>query len=108
MTPRASSEAAREGTVDLRPPQTRLARAADRLGVFEIPAHRVGAAARVETFQRDARFRRLLALADLLATAIGLLIVVDLSGADQLRPAALMALPAVVVMNKLLGLYDRD
>jgi exopolysaccharide biosynthesis polyprenyl glycosylphosphotransferase len=107
MTPRVSSEAAREETVDLRP-QTRLARAADRLGVFEIPAHRGGAAARVETFQRDARFRRLLALADLLATAVGLLIVVELSGADQLRPAALMALPAVVVMNKLLGLYDRD
>src|SRR4051794_18839794 len=108
MTPRASSQAAQEQTVDLRPQPRKLGRASDRLGLFEIPAHRVRDAARDETFQRDARFRRLLALADLLATAVGLLLVVELSAADQLRPVAILALPAVVVMNKLLGLYDRD
>ena len=108
MTPRASGEAARGQTVDLRSQPRKLGRAADRLGLFEIPARRVRETARVDTFRRDARFRRLLALADVLATAVALLVVVELSGGDQLRPAALIALPAVVAMNKLLGLYDRD
>ena len=57
---------------------------------------------------RDTLFRRLLGLADLLAGAVGLLVAVSLSPRDSIRFAALIALPAIVAMSKVIGLYDRD
>jgi exopolysaccharide biosynthesis polyprenyl glycosylphosphotransferase len=56
---------------------------------------------------RDALFRRLLALADLAAAFIGLLII----GAATRRgavPASLAAAPLIVVLAKIAGRYDHD
>jgi exopolysaccharide biosynthesis polyprenyl glycosylphosphotransferase len=83
-----------------------LGRAADRLGLFEVPTVETDAA-QAELLARDTRFRRLLALADAVAAAVALF-VVSLPNLDYLQPAALVALPAIVLMAKAMGLYDRD
>ncbi|MFL5868110.1 MAG: sugar transferase [Thermoleophilaceae bacterium] len=58
---------------------------------------------------RDRRYRRLLVVADLVAIAAALVICVPLLGdRDQVAPVALVALPLVVFLSKVLGLYDRD
>src|SRR4051794_26721418 len=55
------------------------------------------------------RYRRLLVVADLVAIAAALVICVPLLGdRDQVAPVALVALPLVVFLSKVLGLYDRD
>ena len=84
-----------------------VGRAADTLGIFEVPLQRVDEETSHAVTTRDAIFRRLLALADLLATATALLVVVQLAGHD-LQPAALITLPSVLLLGKLLGLYERD
>ncbi len=59
-------------------------------------------------YKRDALFRRSLIAADLLAASVaGYFAVVLVSGAS-IQPGMLVALPLVVVVGKLLGLYDRD
>src|SRR5262249_50950836 len=58
--------------------------------------------------RRDAVFRRSLALADLVAAALALLVCVPLIGQEALEPAVLLALPLVVLAGKLIGIYDRD
>ena len=59
-------------------------------------------------YRRDAIYRRSLIVADLLAAAVaGYFAVVAVAGAS-LQPSMLLALPVVVVLGKLLGLYDRD
>jgi exopolysaccharide biosynthesis polyprenyl glycosylphosphotransferase len=59
--------------------------------------------------RRDAIFRRTLALADLAGTYLALLTVVILAGGTPpLRPAAVLLAPFVLVLNKVIGLYDRD
>ena len=60
-----------------------------------------------ETRRRDARFRRALASADLLASGAVIVMVVAGIGAG-LRPAAVLLLPLVVALAKVAGLYDRD
>jgi exopolysaccharide biosynthesis polyprenyl glycosylphosphotransferase len=83
------------------------ARAADRFGVAgELP--RVSSPTRAEIRGRDALFRRLLAFADVLAAAIAVLVAVYAAGFDQLRPGALLLAPTVMVLSKVLDLYDRD
>jgi exopolysaccharide biosynthesis polyprenyl glycosylphosphotransferase len=57
---------------------------------------------------REAVFRRSLAVADLLATCSAVLLCVVLLGHRSLEPPALIALPLVVVLGKVVGLYDRD
>jgi exopolysaccharide biosynthesis polyprenyl glycosylphosphotransferase len=57
--------------------------------------------------RRDATFRRLLALADLAGAAGGLLII-DLMTGHGFDAAGLVALPLIVVIAKVMGLYDRD
>jgi hypothetical protein len=57
---------------------------------------------------RDRTFRRMLMYADLLATSVALLFAVWLLGDDQLTPMSVLALPLVVGVSKLKGLYDRD
>jgi exopolysaccharide biosynthesis polyprenyl glycosylphosphotransferase len=57
---------------------------------------------------RDALYRRLLAAADIAAAGLALLIFVGGLGPDQLRLTALLALPIVVLVSKVIGLYDRD
>src|SRR4051812_40373678 len=57
---------------------------------------------------RDRLYRRSLALADLAATTLAMLVVVGLLRGDGLEPSSLLILPLVVVLAKLHGLYDRD
>jgi len=59
-------------------------------------------------YRRDAIYRRALALADVAAAGIAVLIGVPILGQDSLNPAALLALPLVLVVGKVTGLYDRD
>ena len=60
--------------------------------------------------RRSARSRRSLAVADVVSAAVALVVSVQILGHDNgLRPgAALAALPLVVSLAKLAGLYDRD
>jgi exopolysaccharide biosynthesis polyprenyl glycosylphosphotransferase len=57
---------------------------------------------------RDAVYRRSLAVADVLSAAVAVSVVATVFGHDSLRPAALLALPLLVLLSKLVGLYDRD
>jgi exopolysaccharide biosynthesis polyprenyl glycosylphosphotransferase len=70
----------------------------------EIPEGHLRAAA----YRREAIYRRALALADVVAAGIAVLIGVPILGQDALNPAALLALPLVLVVGKITGLYDRD
>src|SRR4051794_4389065 len=56
----------------------------------------------------EALHRRLLGMADVLATTIALFVVIDLLGDDRPAPAALLVTPLVVVLFKVAGLYHRD
>ncbi len=59
---------------------------------------------------RDAVFRRLLAVADIIARYQALVfavLVVD-GGTAHLRPTAILLAPFVVLVSKIVGLYDRD
>jgi exopolysaccharide biosynthesis polyprenyl glycosylphosphotransferase len=60
------------------------------------------------TFRRDTLYRRSLALADALSAAVALVVGVLLLGSDSVSPGALAAIPAVVLVGKVAGLYDRD
>ncbi len=57
---------------------------------------------------REALSRRSLAVADVLAAAVALVVCVNVLGSDSLRPIALLALPLIIVAGKAHGLYDRD
>jgi lipopolysaccharide/colanic/teichoic acid biosynthesis glycosyltransferase len=57
---------------------------------------------------REAIFRRGLAVADVLAASVALLVCVNVVGHDVLHWEALLALPLIVVAGKAHGLYDRD
>lgn len=70
----------------------------------EIPEGRL----RDATYRRDAIYRRTLALADVASAAIAVLLGVSILGDDALNPVALLALPLVLVVGKVTGLYDRD
>jgi FlaA1/EpsC-like NDP-sugar epimerase len=58
--------------------------------------------------RRDAQYRRALALADLVSAATAVLLGVAVLGDDRLTPSLLAALPLVVLVSKMIGLYDRD
>src|SRR3954449_7737649 len=59
-------------------------------------------------YRRDAIYRRSLIAADVLAAAVaGYFAVVGVAGAS-VQPTMLLALPLVILLGKLLGLYDRD
>ncbi len=70
---------------------------------FSERAWRVGQA----IVHRDSTFRRSLALADVSALAAALALAALVAG-GTLEPAAILALPAIVLVSKLMGLYDRD
>jgi exopolysaccharide biosynthesis polyprenyl glycosylphosphotransferase len=57
--------------------------------------------------RRDSTVRRSLALADVVALAVALLLTA-LAGGETVAPAAALALPMLVVVAKVMGLYDRD
>jgi exopolysaccharide biosynthesis polyprenyl glycosylphosphotransferase len=58
--------------------------------------------------RRDALYRRSLMIADLLAAAAALVLAVTVVGDAGLRLVLLLGIPVVVVLSKVLGLYDRD
>jgi exopolysaccharide biosynthesis polyprenyl glycosylphosphotransferase len=58
--------------------------------------------------RKDSLARRWLAAADAAAALAGLTITVSLVDGVSARPTALLLLPVVILVNKLLGLYDRD
>jgi exopolysaccharide biosynthesis polyprenyl glycosylphosphotransferase len=59
--------------------------------------------------KRDALYRRLLAMADVLAAASALVLTFLVFGDnDALRPPLLLGIPLVVLVSKVIGLYDRD
>jgi len=58
--------------------------------------------------RRDATFRRLLALADVLAASVAIVIGGALLEADLVNLGSLIGLPLIVLAAKTLGLYDRD
>ena len=84
-------------------PRTRRFVPRERLA-GEIPEGRLRGA----IYRRDAIYRRTLALADVASAAIAVLIGVPILGHDALNPVALLALPLVLMVGKLTGLYDRD
>jgi exopolysaccharide biosynthesis polyprenyl glycosylphosphotransferase len=57
---------------------------------------------------RDVVFRRLLVLADVCSAALAMLCCVALLGADGIQGGLLLVLPLVLVLSKVMGLYDRD
>ncbi|HET9120211.1 MAG TPA: sugar transferase [Solirubrobacterales bacterium] len=63
---------------------------------------------RAAAYRRDAIYRRTLAAADVAAAGFAVLIGVPILGQDALNPAAVLALPLVLVVGKVTGLYDRD
>jgi exopolysaccharide biosynthesis polyprenyl glycosylphosphotransferase len=82
-------------------PRRRRTDIRDGSGITEPPPS--GSAAR-----RDAVFRRLLALADVLAAALAVVVGGALLEADLVNGGSIVALPLVVFAAKTLGLYDRD
>ena len=83
-----------------------------RLGQFvaDTAPLRRGAADRVDPARtRERRYRRLLGLADILATLLALSLCINVLGrGNTVSLALLAAVPVVVVIAKVLGLYDRD
>jgi exopolysaccharide biosynthesis polyprenyl glycosylphosphotransferase len=62
----------------------------------------------VAVLEREGLYRRLLALADVVAASVALALTVMVLGSDRFRLGALVVLPIVVLVSKVLGLYDRD
>ncbi len=62
------------------------------------------------TLSLNHRYRRLLGAADLAACLIALVVCIPLLGGgnDRIRVTVLAGLPLVLVISKILGLYDRD
>jgi exopolysaccharide biosynthesis polyprenyl glycosylphosphotransferase len=74
---------------------------ADARGLEErAPSHSVA--------RRESISRRLLAVADLVGAAFALFLAVEAFGDDSLKASGLLALPLVVFISKIQGLYDRD
>jgi exopolysaccharide biosynthesis polyprenyl glycosylphosphotransferase len=61
-----------------------------------------------ESNRRERRLRRALALVDVIALAVALVVTVKLASPDPLRPLALLLFPALVAAAKILGLYEAD
>jgi exopolysaccharide biosynthesis polyprenyl glycosylphosphotransferase len=73
-----------------------------------LPAGRSEGRLAEATYRRDAAYRRALALADVVSATVAVVIGVSVVGHDTLNPVALLALPLVLVVGKLTGIYDRD
>ena len=107
------AEAVRAGTAELGPP-VRPRRGTSRPfgslfgrpSATELASFREGAHSE-EAQQRDARFRRALASADVLAGAVAILVLVVGLGTTP-GPVVVLMLPLVVALAKVAGLYDRD
>jgi len=58
--------------------------------------------------KRESEFRFALAFADLFAAAFAVLLAVTIIGNDHLTVFTLLAAPVIVLVSKIVGLYDRD
>ena len=61
-----------------------------------------------EVEARDRMYRRMLAYSDVVSAAIALILCTSVLGDDSLRVATFFALPIIVLVGKVQGLYDRD
>jgi exopolysaccharide biosynthesis polyprenyl glycosylphosphotransferase len=102
-TPQTPPKDRQAGTRSPRAPARGL-----RDGVRRAAGSLLDAPTRPEAGSRDRRYRRLLAYADALAAGLALVLSIAVLGADRLEPTAVVAIPIVVLVSKLIGLYDRD
>jgi exopolysaccharide biosynthesis polyprenyl glycosylphosphotransferase len=72
------------------------------------PVQIVDREASAEAIGRNSIYRRLLLVADMLAVTSSLLLVVAFGPADSVGPAAILVIPAMALICKVKGLYDRD
>jgi exopolysaccharide biosynthesis polyprenyl glycosylphosphotransferase len=77
-------------------------------GWASLPVSRVREWASVSANRRDAVYRRVLILADASAATASLLITRAIVGPGHPRLGALVAVPLIVVMSKVVGIYDRQ
>src|SRR3954471_10532636 len=61
-----------------------------------------------ETRRRDRVYRRLLGLADVVASFVAAYVAITRLGPDTLHPQALLVAPGILIAAKAIGLYDRD
>jgi exopolysaccharide biosynthesis polyprenyl glycosylphosphotransferase len=64
--------------------------------------------ARAASRRRESNYRRLLAAADLASLGIALVVGILLVSSASLTPYVALLFPALIVLSKLVGLYDRD
>src|SRR3954454_24186439 len=57
---------------------------------------------------RDGLYRRSLALSDGIAASLALFLIVGVRAGNGLDPVAFLAMPTVILVCKLAGLYERD
>jgi exopolysaccharide biosynthesis polyprenyl glycosylphosphotransferase len=103
-----SNESARQsGDTTIPPPDGRFGRfgrsavRARGLPIAEAPAQQ-------DVRLRDGHYRRALALADATVAGWVLLLMSLIDGTTAFEPIVLVAMPLIVVVNKLAGLYERD
>ena len=96
-----STELGRESALEAFVPRRRRTDIRDGSGVAETEP--IGVARR-----RDAFFRRSLAIADVVAAAVTIVVGGALLEADLVNLGSLIGLPLIVFAAKTLGLYDRD
>jgi exopolysaccharide biosynthesis polyprenyl glycosylphosphotransferase len=87
--------------------RSRMAGAVRRAGLGS-EAIQEAAAPRPDIATRERLYRRMLAYSDVGSAALALLLSVSVLGDDHVHTATLLALPLVVAIGKLQGLYDRD
>ena len=61
-----------------------------------------------ESRRRERRLRHSLALADVAALGVGLLLTARIAAPDEVNPIGFLLFPAVIAISKILGLYDSD
>jgi len=84
-------------------------RFANSLGMGRTPASAISEGEdNPDVRARDTLSRRLLGVADAAAALMALYVVVELLGADHLRPTVLLVMPIAVIASKVIGLYERD
>ena len=102
-TPRSPTELGRDSALHALGPSPRRRQTDTRDGSGLAETAPAGRAA-----QRDAVFRRLLALADVLAATLAIVVGGALLAADLVNLGSLVGLPLIVFAAKTVGLYDRD
>ena len=73
-----------------------------------MPATGIEEGASPSVLRREARHRRLLGIADILAVTLTLILVLNVIGHDHAALILLASMPLVIVPFKIAGLYDRD